>query len=407
MNNVFFYLIFAILLYLVLSRVFEKFSIEQENFDPSLVPVSSIVTLAKVAQKLVNGNGVLTNPGSLQIGGSSSAPGNLTVTGNSILSGTLGVTGATTIGANSLNANIPAMTVNGNLQVNGYGLGVSNSINLGTSTNNVQLFSDGAHGLSVQNQNGGDGNIKCGGISSSGNLNIIAGSENKGISIVSGNPFISFTKTGSSGIPQIYSDGTTLHAYNAPFQVDQNLTVSGTTTLNSTTKFCKNTWHTDTDGHQRLHFSSAGPGITNGGTSYYESPNNKHEFRGGDAGAEKLAQMVLDDGNLSVSGTLKVGTSGTGFLLDNENNNGYFCIRNGNDTVGSGNGRLCFNPTTSTMCINGACIDEAKINKLNNLLGNLDIYGNYSSRLYANGGLSIGSGTYITLPVDGPNGDVI
>jgi hypothetical protein len=67
MNNVFYYLIFAIILYFVLSRVFEKFSIEQENFDPSLVPVSSIVTLAKVAQKLVDGNGTLSNPGNLQV----------------------------------------------------------------------------------------------------------------------------------------------------------------------------------------------------------------------------------------------------------------------------------------------------------------------------------------------------
>jgi len=43
---------------------------EQENFDPSLVPVSSIVTLAKVAQKLVDGNGTLTNPGNFQVLGS-------------------------------------------------------------------------------------------------------------------------------------------------------------------------------------------------------------------------------------------------------------------------------------------------------------------------------------------------
>jgi len=42
---------------------------EQENFDPSLVPVSSIVTLAKVAQKLVDGNGTLTNPGNLTVAG--------------------------------------------------------------------------------------------------------------------------------------------------------------------------------------------------------------------------------------------------------------------------------------------------------------------------------------------------
>jgi len=127
MSNILFYLLFAILLYFVLSRVFEKFSIEQENFDPSLVPVSSIVTLAKVAQKLVNGNGVLTNPGSLQIGGSSSAPGNLTVTGVTTINGnrtsitpsatTLSVTGNTTLGGSLRVTN--ATTVGGTLDVTG------------------------------------------------------------------------------------------------------------------------------------------------------------------------------------------------------------------------------------------------------------------------------------------------
>jgi hypothetical protein len=88
MHELVYYSIFAIILYFVLSSVFETFSVEQENFDPSLVPVSSIVTLAKVAQKLVNGNGTLTNPGNLQIGATGTTPGgNLTVTGNSTVNG--------------------------------------------------------------------------------------------------------------------------------------------------------------------------------------------------------------------------------------------------------------------------------------------------------------------------------
>ena len=92
MKELAYYSVFAIILYFVLIQVFENFNIEQENFDPSLVPVSSIVTLAKVAQKLVNGNGTLTNPGNLQIGASASTPGNLTVTG-SILNGGLTIKG--------------------------------------------------------------------------------------------------------------------------------------------------------------------------------------------------------------------------------------------------------------------------------------------------------------------------
>ena len=99
MKELFYYSIFAIILYFVLTQVFDNFNLEQENFDPSLVPVSSIVTLAKVAQKLVNGNGVLTNPGSLQIG-TPTVPGKLTVTGETIVNGMLNAPGNITI-ANS------------------------------------------------------------------------------------------------------------------------------------------------------------------------------------------------------------------------------------------------------------------------------------------------------------------
>ena len=102
MHELLYYSIFAIILYFVLTQVFENFNIEQENFDPSLVPVSSIVTLAKVAQKLVNGNGTLTNPGNLQIGASASAPGNLTVTGSTSVGGGLSLNNT---GANFLNIN--------------------------------------------------------------------------------------------------------------------------------------------------------------------------------------------------------------------------------------------------------------------------------------------------------------
>ena len=79
MDNIYVYLLLGVFLYLIFTRVLDNF-IVPENFDPSLVPVSSIITLAKVAQKLVNGNGTLTNPGNLQIG-TPNTPGNLHVTG--------------------------------------------------------------------------------------------------------------------------------------------------------------------------------------------------------------------------------------------------------------------------------------------------------------------------------------
>jgi len=143
-------LLFILVLYYLLSNISQKYS-NQEDFDPSLVPVSSIVTLAKVAQKLVDGGGTLTNPGNLQIG-TPSAPGNLivtgtntttgavqlqntlnvnglttlssdlNVTGNSAIGGTLGVTGDTTLnGATTLNGDITlegASQTNNKLTVN-------------------------------------------------------------------------------------------------------------------------------------------------------------------------------------------------------------------------------------------------------------------------------------------------
>jgi hypothetical protein len=104
-------LLLILVLYYLFSNIYKKYS-NQEDFDPSLVPVSSIVTLAKVAQKLVDGGGTLTNPGNLQIGlpsagalgnlyvtGTNKVDGNTTFNGNTTINNTLGVTGATTIGS--------------------------------------------------------------------------------------------------------------------------------------------------------------------------------------------------------------------------------------------------------------------------------------------------------------------
>ena len=123
-NNIYFYLLLGVFFYFLFTYILENYLGEQENFDPSLVPVSSIVTLAKVAQKLVNGNGTLTNPGNLQIGKDVGTPsGSLTVTGKTAIgsttmgdktlnvTGTLGVSGDTTVGG--------TMDITGNTTVGG------------------------------------------------------------------------------------------------------------------------------------------------------------------------------------------------------------------------------------------------------------------------------------------------
>jgi hypothetical protein len=127
MKELFLYSIFAIILYFILSIIFDNFNIEQENFDSSLVPVSSIISLAKIAQKLVNGNGTLTNPGNLQIGASTATPGNLTVTGNSIITGNLSIAGTT-------NFNGPVTFGTGNSTIPG-SLTTKGSLTSGSSSN--------------------------------------------------------------------------------------------------------------------------------------------------------------------------------------------------------------------------------------------------------------------------------
>ena len=177
MKDMYFYLLLGVFLYFILTKLLDNYlnnNLEQENFDPSLVPVSSIVTLAKVAQKLVNGNGTLTNPGNLQIGiGNGSATGNLRVTGSSTVGsstdglktfnvvgttdisgntdirGTLDVTGATTIKAST--------TINGATTINGDFItkGSTNRFNSSQGNDTWFPYTDGKNyirgGLQIDN----------------------------------------------------------------------------------------------------------------------------------------------------------------------------------------------------------------------------------------------------------------
>jgi len=142
MNNIYFYLLLGVLLYFLFTRVLERFSQEQENFDPSLVPVSSIVTLAKVAQKLVNGNGTLTNPGNLQIGANADTPGNLTVTGNTTVGGGLTINGSLSpnggFNGRGINASIGNINIGPNLISN---TDTGSNLLIGSSGKKVQIWS--------------------------------------------------------------------------------------------------------------------------------------------------------------------------------------------------------------------------------------------------------------------------
>jgi hypothetical protein len=291
MSEILFYFIFAIIIYFVLTSIFEIFNLEQENFDPSLVPVSSIVTLAKVAQKLINGNGTLINPGNLQIGINTTTPGNLTVTGNSIITGNLSVNGTTTFSGpviyGSSNAIIPgSLSTTGSITagsssnpqtIQTWGSVISNGLTVGsgnTQFNGPVTASSGLQVTGAQTLTGnlnariGDKyNTRVGGIwttagvyAESGttglelgaaNNNVYIGSASNNvpndlnvtgmlnapgnITIANSNPYITFSKSGQNSNPQIYSSGNTIHIHAGDFKADNSATVSGNLTVNGTT----------------------------------------------------------------------------------------------------------------------------------------------------------------------------
>jgi len=104
-----------------------------ENFDPSLVPVSSIITLAKVAQKIVDGNGTLTNPANLQIG-TPNATGNLLVTGDIHTIGNVINNGILTVGSSTNSGHTLNITGDANITDNtniGGSLGIGGATTIG------------------------------------------------------------------------------------------------------------------------------------------------------------------------------------------------------------------------------------------------------------------------------------
>jgi hypothetical protein len=205
------YLLFILIILYLLYCYYKKYG-DQENFDPSLVPVSSIVTLAKVAQKLVNGGGTLTNPGNLQIG-IPSAPGNLYITGTNKVDGVSILNGDTTI--------------NNSLHINGASSTPAGSGDMLSHFNH----SDGNNYLR--------GNTKIDGtITSSGNLNARSGDMNTRVGGLWTGPGI--YAEGSANLEVGAASGNVYigASNNSPpnnLTVTGNSTVNGTLTVNNTT----------------------------------------------------------------------------------------------------------------------------------------------------------------------------
>ena len=290
MNEIYLYLLLGVLFYFLLSKILDKYLTSQENFDPSLVPVSSIVTLAKVAQKLVNGNGTLTNPGNLQIGKDTTSSGSLTVTGPTAMgtatppvagdptlkvAGTLNVTGDTTVG--------------NNLVINGNG---SNAILMNARDNSgiSQIVSDtAATGIRFYSNSGGKYTLES---NSSGKLTVHGEASIGGNTNVAGTLGVTGNTTvgGTLGVTGNSTVGGTLG-------VTSNTTVGGTLGVTGNTTLA----------------SGSGPSglkIKNGITS---PDNTKIEF--GDASGwrvrfqqsdSKPIMDIYDNQNVDITGNLNV-----------------------------------------------------------------------------------------------------
>ena len=272
-NNIYFYLLLGVFLYFLFTYILENYLVEQENFDPSLVPVSSIVTLAKVAQKLVNGNGTLTNPGNLQIGKDSGATsGSLTVTGKTAI-------GSTTMGDKTLN-------VTGTL-------GVSNDTTISgktvikpagiPSTLPVADYPDLAVGGSmvvVGNTTVG-GNTELSGLATS--LLVKKGTaspDNTKIQFGDGSGWrLRFQKDDANPIMDIVDN--------------KNVNVHGNTTVGGRLTIPHSVWHQSSDGKNRLHFGN------NSHTHF--GTGDKYIWR---SSADTDLMELNGVGNLKVTGTI-------------------------------------------------------------------------------------------------------
>ena len=275
-------LLLILVLYYLFNNIYNKYS-NQENFDPSLVPVSSIVTLAKVAQKLVDGGGTLTNPGNLQIGmPSAGAVGNLYVTGTNTvdgistfnnpvtINGTTAFTGDNTLsGSSAISGNLSANTI------------TSNQYNDSTNTPRIQLFSDGVNYYNSGSGNlhrfrGNGGNATGGNVlvdqdlTVSGNSNITGNSSiGGGLDVngslkVSGNVVIKNSNITAPADINLLAPGGSVNVNNA-WGGEGNLNVSGKLSIGGTISNPTKTWRST---------SAIGFGAQGGGTDTKEiSPN--------------------------------------------------------------------------------------------------------------------------------------
>ena len=299
MNKLIFYILVIIFLYFIFSRLIDNYS-DIENFDPSLVPIPSIVTLGKISQKIVNNTGTLINPGNLTINNK------------------LSVTGSTNITNTSGNlifdiGNIASddKKINTKIQ-SGNGTGTRLRFQKDDTLPQMDIYDNGnvdVFGSKIIN-----GNLTVNKDIIDNNANIKFGNKAmiySEVDPISNDLWVRLMKTDGTAN---YSDGfaaNNLYSENNTI-VNRKLNVNGTANLNTlnvsedatitgtTDGFLKlktNIWLKSTDNAERLHFG-------NNSHSYYGSKNGYHKFSMANNKSLELVNELSIDGNINVTGTI-------------------------------------------------------------------------------------------------------
>jgi hypothetical protein len=280
-------LVLCLAIYYIVARYLEKYV---ENFDPSLVPVSSIVTLAKVAQKLVDGGGTLTNPGNLTIG-TPENKGNLIVTGTTNLVGNTTI-GATTVGVTGAAATTTNLTVNGAERI------------IGNSTIDGKL-------------NVNAGTTVAGTIATIGNINFTQNFQNTpngtqseiSNDIVSKALLIVGNAAGTVPTGGVGGHNRNVHLYDnltiadpiyqGSLTVNGNTNLTGTLTVSDSVSFANGKWNTSS-GSNRLFFDTVNTIFGSPGKWYFQTQ------------AGTNVANIDSNGSMSIEGDLEVKGNFTG-----------------------------------------------------------------------------------------------
>lgn len=294
MNKILFYILVILFLYFIFSRLIDNYS-NVENFDPSLVPISAIVTLGKLSQKIVNGMGTLINPGNLTINKKLSVTGDTNIL-NSNLKFSIG-----NITSNDKKINTKIQSGDGlRFQKNDEGHIMDIDDN-----GNVDVFgSKVINGNLTVNENiiDNNANIKFG-----DKAMIYSGadpiSDDRWVRLM--NPDGTANYSEGFAANNLYSDNATIvnrilnvngTANLSTLNVLEEATIRGTT--DGFLKLKTNTWLRSTDNIARLHFGD-------NSHSFYGSKNGSHMFKMPNNNSVEIGSNFLSViGNIDVKGVI-------------------------------------------------------------------------------------------------------